>query len=59
MNPYKFMTFDEALDDLIEDWTGEENDEDIISSLLAKADEMQPKPKLVQEKPHVEEEDQG
>jgi hypothetical protein len=59
MNPYKFMTFDEALDDLIEDWTGEENDEDIIASLLAKADEMQPQPKPVQEKPHVEEEDQG
>jgi hypothetical protein len=60
MGPFH-NTFDEALDDLIEDWAGDESDEDIVSALIAKADEMQVvPPTTVSEEKHEEsEEEQG
>ena len=60
-SPFTHNTFDEALDDLIEDWTGGEDESEIIAALLAKADAMQAIPETTapQEKPHGEEEDQG
>ena len=58
-SPYKFNSFDEALDDLIEDWTGEESETDIVDALLAKAEEMQAANAVSEERPNVEEKDQG
>ena len=58
-SPYKFNSFDEALDDLIEDWTGEESETDIVDALLAKAEEMQAANAVSEEMPNVEEKDQG
>ena len=58
-SPYKFNTFDEALDDLIEDWTREESETDIVDALLAKAEEMQAANAVSEERPNVEEKDQG
>ena len=58
-SPYKFNSFEEALDDLIEDWTGEESETDIVDALLAKAEEMQAANAVSEERPNVEEKDQG
>ena len=58
-SPYKFNSFEEALDDLIEDWTGEESEADIAEALIAKAEEMQAPNVVSEERPNVEEKDQG
>ena len=58
-SPVLHNTFDEALDDLIEDWTGEESETDIVDALLAKAEEMQAANAVSEERPNVEEKDQG
>ena len=58
-SPSLHYTFDEALDDLIEDWTGEESETDIVDALLAKAEEMQAANAVSEERPNVEEKDQG
>ena len=58
-SPYKFNSFEEALDDLIEDWTGEESEADISEALIAKAEEMQAANAVSEERPNVEEKDQG
>ena len=58
-SPFLHNTFDEALDDLIEDWTGEESEADIAEALIAKAEEMQAANAVSEERPNVEEKDQG
>ena len=58
-SPFKFNSFEEALDDLIEDWTGEESEADIAEVLIAKAEEMQAANAVSEEMPNVEEKDQG
>ena len=58
-SPYKYNSFEEALDDLIEDWTGEESEADIAEVLIAKAEEMQAVNAVSEERPNVEEKDQG
>ena len=58
-SPYKFNSFEEALDDLIEDWTGDESESDISEALIAKAEEMQAANAVSEERPNVEEKDQG
>jgi hypothetical protein len=57
--PFKFNSFEEALDDLIEDWAGEESEADISDALAAKAEEMQAANAVSEERPNVEEKDQG
>lgn len=56
-SPFKFNTFEEALDDLIEDWVGEEAEGDIVNALQAKIEEMQivPETKVSEEKSDGEE----
>jgi hypothetical protein len=60
-SPYKFNSFEDALDDLIEDWAGEESEQEIVNAMQAKIEEMQmvPETKVSEEKPNAEEEDQG
>lgn len=60
-SPYRFNSFEDALDDLIEDWTGEEDEQEIVNAMQAKIEEMQmvPETKVSEEKPDVEEKDQG
>ena len=58
-SPYKFNSFEEALDDLIEDWTGDESEAVISEALIAKAEEMQAANAVSEERPNVEEKDQG
>ena len=58
-SPFKFNSFEEALDDLIEDWTGDESESDISEALIAKAEEMQAANAVSEERPNVEEKDQG
>jgi hypothetical protein len=41
-----FNTFEEALDDLIDDWLEDEDPEDIVAALLAKVDAMQVAPEI-------------
>jgi hypothetical protein len=41
-----FNTFEEALDDLIDDWLEDEDPEDIVAALLAKVDAMQVVPEI-------------
>lgn len=57
---YVFSTFEEALDDLIEDWLEDEDVEDIVSGLLAKVDAMQVAPQIaVVDETKVDGDDQG
>ena len=58
-SPFKFNSFEEALDDLIEDWTGDESEAVISEALIAKAEEMQAANAVSEERPNVEEKDQG
>ncbi len=59
-SPYIFNSFEEALDDLIEDWADETEDQEIVNALQSKIEEMQviPETKVSEEKPDVEKEDQ-
>lgn len=51
---YQFNAFEEALDDLIEDWLEDESEEDIAAALLAKVDEMQVAPEIAVDETKVD-----
>lgn len=53
-SPYQFNTFEEALDDLVEDWANDEAETDIVAALLAKVDEMQVAPTIVVDETKVD-----
>ena len=52
--PFIHPSFEDDLNDLIDDWLDDEDVEDIVAALLAKVDEMQAAPQIATEEERID-----
>jgi hypothetical protein len=50
----RYPTFEDALDDLVEDWLEDEEVDDITAALLAKVEELQAEPLISTEETRID-----